>query len=167
MTDLSADHITINGEKIPHAEAMTLIRMLCNDAKEIAGVFHGMNRSAKFRANWPNEYEFADNNWKTFVDAARKMYAQRLADPKTPPKKARMMHLALVLQAMISQTGNVDTRLQLAPDTQQFAGDGFENRKIENLWGRESNTIGELLRSSTNKTTFREMLLGSAGKAVH
>src|ERR1700733_13020738 len=86
--------------------------MLCNDAKQIAGLFHGMNRSIRFRANWPDEYLFADANWKTFVVAARAMYAERLADPKTPPADARKMHLALVLEQQASKGPEKDNRHQ-------------------------------------------------------
>ena len=60
--------IVINGEQITKDEAMKLVRMLCNDAKKMAGEFHGMNRSEKFRINWPNEYRFADANWKSFIE---------------------------------------------------------------------------------------------------
>lgn len=141
--------IEINGEQISASEAGSLVRMLCNDAKQIAGVFHGMNRSAKFRKNWPNEYVFADTNWKSFIAAARQMYAERLADPKTQPVDARRMHLAMVIQTMAEQGAEKDTRLQLAPNTQQFDGDPFENRKIVDKFGAQSNTFKELLMSSS------------------
>jgi hypothetical protein len=131
--------IDVNGEKIEKAEALALIRMLCNDAKQIAGVFHGMNRSEKFRLNWPDEYKFADANWKTFMEAARQMYAERLGDPNTSPAQARKMHIALVLQAQISKGQETDNRLQLAPNTLQFEGDKIENRKIIDQFGMKPN----------------------------
>lgn len=140
--------IEINGEQISASEAASLVRMLCNDAKQIAGEFHGMNRSAKFRANWPNEYVFADAEWKNFVEAVRAMYAARLGDPKTPPADARRMHLAMVLQTMAEQGAEKDTRLQIAPNSQQFVGDPFENRKIANDFGKHSNTFKDLLLGS-------------------
>lgn len=143
--------IEINGEQISASEAAKLVRMLCNDAKEIAGVFHGMNRSEKFRKNWPSEYVFADANWKTFVEAARQMYAARLGDPKTPPDDARKMHLALVLQTMAEQGAEKDPRLQLAPNTLQYEGDPYENRKIANDFGTHSNTFKELLMGSATR----------------
>ncbi len=146
---MTADIIHVAGEAISRHEALGLVRMLCNDAKQIAGVFHGMNRSAKFRRNWPNEYVFADANWKNFMESARAMYAERLGDPKTPPSDARKMHLALVLQTMAEQGVEKDNRLQLAPNTQQFEGDPFENRKIVEQWGKQSNTFKELLMSSS------------------
>ena len=43
-------HITINGEKIGRDEYFKLMEMLYKDATEIAGVYHGMNRSDKFRS---------------------------------------------------------------------------------------------------------------------
>lgn len=144
-----SDIIEINGEQLSKTEALSLVRMLCNDAKQIAGQFHGMNRSAKFRKNWPNEYVFADAEWKNFVATARAMYAARLGDPKTPPPEARKMHLALLLQTMAEQGAEKDTRLQIAPNTQQFVGDPYENRKIVDQFGPQSNTFKELLMNST------------------
>lgn len=145
-----ADTIEVNGEPIAKSEAMMLIRMICNDAKEIAGVFHGMNRSDKFRANWPSEYVFADANWRNFMEAARAMYAERLGNPKTPPNEARMMHLAIVLWDMVAKASPEEyPGIQLAPNTQQFEGDKIENRKIVETWGKRSNTFKELLMGST------------------
>lgn len=143
--------IIINGEQITASEAASLVRMLCNDAKQIAGTFHGMNRSAKFRRNWPNEYVFADTQWKNYVASVRAMYAERLGDPKTPPADARKMHLAMVLQTMAEQGAEKDTRLQLARNSQQFVGDKFENNKIVDKFGKQSNTFKELLLSSSSR----------------
>ena len=131
--------ITINGEQISITEAQKLIKMICTDAKQIAGEFHGMERSAKFRANWPDEDLFAESEWKNFVAAARAMYAHRLGDPATPPAEARKMHLALVLERMVAEGQEKDNRLQLMPDTQQFAGDKYENRKILENYGTRQN----------------------------
>lgn len=144
-----SDFLEVNGEHIPKSEALSLIRMFCNDAKKIAGEFHGMNRSVKFRKNWPNEYLFADANWKAFIEAARTIYANRLGDPKTSVSEARRMHLAIVLWTMAEQGAEKDGRLQLAPNTQQFEGDPFENRKIVDEFGGHSNTFKDLLLAST------------------
>ncbi len=142
------DTIDIAGQRITKTEAADLVRMLCHDAEEIAGEFHNMERSPKFRANWPDEYLFAKANWKSFVEAARAMYAARLGDPKTPPHEARKMHLALVLQTMCEQGAPKDTRIQLAPNSQQFVGDAYENKKITADFGKHSNTFRDLLMSS-------------------
>jgi hypothetical protein len=146
---MTGDFLVVNGEQIPKSEALGLIRMLCNDAKQIAGEFHNMNRSEKFRRNWPSEYVFADSEWKNFVEAARAMYAERLGDAKTPPAEARKMHLAIVLYTMAEQGAEKSGGLQIMPDSQQFWGDPYENRKIVDQFGKQSNTFKELLLSGT------------------
>jgi hypothetical protein len=146
---MNARVIMVNGEAISPSEASGLIRMLYNDAKQIAGEYHGMNRSEKFRINWPNEDLFAESEWKNFVVAARAMYAERLGDRKTPTEEARRMHLALVLEHMVAQGQRADgieadNRLQLSPGTQQFEGDKAENIKIMNLFGKAPNLRARL-----------------------
>lgn len=141
--------LEVNGEHIPVSEAIELIRMLCNDAKQVAGEFHNMDRSAKFRANWPDENVFAESEWKNFVEAVRSMYAERLGDPKTPPVEARRMHLAIVLYTIAEQNAEKAPHLQIKPNTQQFVGDPFENRKIVEKFGRQSMSFHELAMSST------------------
>lgn len=147
MTDIlpKGDFIPINGENISVHEAAEIIRMFRNDAKQIAGLFHNMNRSDKFRANWPNEYTFADMEWKNFIEATRQMYVEQLADPTVSQYKKRRMHLAIVLWSMCEQGSMKDPRIQLTLDTQQFAGDKFENKKIIENFGRQSNTFKELM----------------------
>lgn len=143
--------IEINGEQISDHEASGLIRMLLNDAKKFAGVFHGMNRSDKFRVNWPDEYKFADANWKTFIEHVHAMYAERLGDPKTPPADARKMHLAIVLWKKIGDGKEKDARLQLAPNTQQFDGDAYENKKIMEKFGKNPNLRAFLMNSTATR----------------
>ena len=140
--------ITINGEAIPVREAAKLVKMICDDAKQVAGEFHNMERSDKFRVNWPSETLFAESEWKGFVVAVREMYAARLADPLTTPEDARTMHLALVLERMVSQGQEQDNRLQLKPNTQQFVGDPFENRKIKKQFGTAPNLRAALANST-------------------
>lgn len=142
--------IEINGEKISAKEARDLLKMLYHDAEQLAGQFHGANRSEKFRANWPDEYEFARSEWKNFVEATRAAYAIQLGDPKTSPADARRMHLAIVLQDMMAKGEEKDNRLQLAPNTQQFEGDRRENRKIAEKFGNAPN-LRALLRRGAAK----------------
>lgn len=137
--------IDINGEQLTAQEAADLIKMLCHDAEEFAGEFHNMERSEKFRLNWPDEQLFAKANWKTFVEPVRMLYAMRLGDPKTPPSDARKMHLALVLQAKMAEGQETDQRLQIAPDSGQFHGDKAENRKILEKFGKNQNFRANLM----------------------
>lgn len=148
--------LDINGEKIGVAEATNLIRMLDHDAKEIAGVFYDMDRSPKFRVNWPDQDRFVAANWKTFIAAARAMYAERLGDPKTPPHEARMMSLALILGHKLEKSMALlgvapDDRLQLKPNTQQFVGDKYENKKIVEKFGMKPNLRAALLNSAATR----------------
>lgn len=142
--------LIVAGERISTKEARDLIRMLCEDAKQIAGEFHGMERSEKFRANWPNEYDFAESEWKTFIEPCRMMYAERLGDPKTSPDEARRMYLSLLLQTELGKGQEADNRLQIAPNSQQFVGDKWENRMImEKFTGRRN--LRAVLRDGATK----------------
>lgn len=148
-----SQNLVIGNEVISIRDAMNLVALIQHDAREMAGEFHGMNRSAKFRANWPNEYEFADANWKTFVQAVRMMYSERLGDPKTSPDDARRMYLAMLVERAYSsgleRMGREgDTRLQLAPNTQQFDGDAAENKKIVQDYGTGQNYRAALMKGA-------------------
>ena len=136
--------IVVNGEQLHTSECAELLRMLYKDAEQIAGEFHGMNRSLKFRVNWPDVDVFVKANWKSFVAPTRAMYAERLGDPKTPAGDARKMHLALVLEKEIARGQETDNRLQIAPGTQQFEGDKFENRNIVDKFGLRPNFRAQL-----------------------
>jgi hypothetical protein len=131
--------IPINGVNLTPKQAGDIVRMLYEDAKQIAGEFHNMERSEKFRINWPNEYDFAESEWKNFIEAARIMYVARLAHPKTPRADAERMSQALILQAMMAKGEEADTRLQIIPNTQQFEGDRRENRLIIDKFGKRPN----------------------------
>jgi hypothetical protein len=143
--------LEVNGEMIPVEEVRKHVQMLYNDAREFAGVFHGMERSETFRLNWPDEDVFAAGNWKNFVEPVRMMYAERLGDPKTSPEDSHKMHLALVLETMISKGAEVDNRLQIMPDSQQFYGEKSENRKIMEKFGGTRSLRASLLNSSMTK----------------
>jgi hypothetical protein len=108
-----------------------------------------MERSPKFRANWPNEYLFAESEWKNFVVAVREIYLERLRDPKTLPSEAKKMFQAIYLERLASKDAEQDMRLQIKPHTQQFEGDKHENRKIADKFGKQSNTFAELALGTT------------------
>lgn len=147
-----SDYLVVNGEKIPKSKVMELIKMLCNDAKQLAGQFHGMNRSDKFRANWPDEYAFAECNWRNFIEAARSYYAELLGRPmsEVPKYDKDRMFLAIALWDQVAKAAPEDyPGIQLSPGTQQFEGDKYENRKILENWGKRSMTFKELLMGSS------------------
>ena len=144
--------IEINGEYVTVREAQGLIRMLYNDAKQIAGEFHNMERSEKFRLNWPDEDQFAESEWRNFVQAARALYTQRLADPATAEHDKQRIFKALVLERKIAEGKETDNRLQIMPDSQQFWGDKYENRKILEHFGKAPNLRAYLRRSTMSMT---------------
>lgn len=144
------DFLQVNGEPIPKAEAMELIRMLCNDAKEMAGVFHGMNRSEKFRADWPDEYAYADANWRHFMEAARKLYAQELGNPHRTEYDKKRMFLAICLWDQVDKmTPEKFGGIQMEPNTQAFEGDKRENRLTVERFGKHAMSFKDLLMSTT------------------
>jgi hypothetical protein len=144
------DFLEVNGERIEKQEALDLIRMLMDDAKNIAGEFHGMNRSKKFRRNWPNEYAYAECEWRNFMEAARAMYAERLGDPFTSEYDKRRMFLAIALWNQVeNQAPEKYGGMQVMPDSQAFEGDKYENRKTVENFGAQSDTFKDLLMGST------------------
>ena len=145
------DMIEINGEQISEHEAQSLIKMLLEDAKRMAGEFHTMNRSKKFRINWPDEYKFANSEWRNFVDATITLYGEQLGNPNINTVDKRRLHLAVVLWAQIGKVASKDNRLQLKPNTQQFEGDAYENKKIVETYGAAPNLRAALLNTTATR----------------
>jgi hypothetical protein len=130
-------------------EARECMRMMLHDARELAGQFHGENRSEKFRANWPDEYKFARANWKSFIQAVIRAYATLMGQPGVPDVDKHRMYVARLLWEHVSKdkAAEADNRLQLFPGTQQFVGDPFENRKINQQFGLAKNLRAHLMNS--------------------
>lgn len=147
----------VNGEELSDSQVEYYRRVLRNDCIKFAGEFHNMCRSRTFRANWPNEYEFAETNWKTFVSAVRQMYAARLRETHIKPDEAETIFRCLVIDAMTNAAADMlnqpaDTSLQLVPDSQAFAGDKSENAAIVEKFGaRRTRTFKRALRNSATK----------------
>lgn len=139
----------INGEFVSKKDAGELIRMLYKLAYRMAGEMHGMDRSEKFRKNWPNEYVYAESEWKTYIGAARKMFLELISKETTPEYEKKRMFHALLLERMAAEGQEADNRLQLAPNTQQFVGDKYENKKIAEKFGTDSNSFAKLALGST------------------
>jgi hypothetical protein len=134
-------------------EAKDCVRMLIHDARELAGQFHGQNRSAKFRANWPDEYKFARAAWKNFVEAAIQSYAHLLGMDHVSETDKHRMYVARLMWERLQDDPNAerDNRLQLAPNTQQFVGDPFENRKIKENFGTHQTLRAALMNSAATR----------------
>jgi hypothetical protein len=128
-------------------EAADCVKMLISDAKQIAGEFHGQNRSEKFRANWPDEYKFASTNWKSFVEPMIRQYAELLGRPDVSEQDKHRIYIARLMWEKLGEGKERDNRLQLAPNTQQFVGDAFENRKIKEKFGTHRNFRAAVLNN--------------------
>lgn len=134
----------INGEIIPHDEAMRLVRMMYDDAKEMAGQFHNMNRSVKFRRNWPSEKRFAKMEWRNFVEGVRLMYTDLIAQPSHPYEQKMKLFKALVIEKDVcdllkAEGYEEDTRLQITKGTEEFEGSKDKTRKIAEDFGGNEN----------------------------
>lgn len=132
-------------------EAADCVKMLIHDAKQIAGEFHGQNRSDKFRANWPDEYKFASANWKSFVEPMIRQYAELLGRPDVSEANKHRIYVARLMWDKLAQGKERDNRLQIAPNTQQFVGDPFENRKIANQFGKQRNLRAALMNATATR----------------
>jgi hypothetical protein len=138
--------VFVGGVESTHYEVMDCVRMLCNRAKDIAGEAHGKDRSEKFRANWPDENNYAIASWKNCVqqvinEYAAKMDASRL-DVSDYDK--RRMFIAVLMWQQTAEGKEKDNRLQFMRDSQQFEGDKHENKKIADKFGKQSNSFIEL-----------------------
>jgi hypothetical protein len=147
---MTGDFLIVNGERIPKSEVIELLRMIMNQAKEIAGVFHGMNRSEKFRADWPDEKVYAEGKWRFFMEAARALYAERLGDPQVPEYDKQRMFRAIALWQQVEDAAPEKFGgMQIMPGSQQFEGDKRENAKITATWGKHALTFMELASDGT------------------
>src|SRR5262249_53916539 len=132
LIDLGLFHVTPE-------EGVDCVKMLISDAKQLAGIYHGKTRSEKFRNNWPDEYKFASSNWRSFVQAVIEGYAGLLGRPHVREEDKRRMYIARIMWDRIGEGKEPDNRLQMRPNTQQFVGDAFENRKIKEKFGVHRN----------------------------
>lgn len=138
----------INGRQLSTDEESRLMATFRHDCEQFAGEFYDMNRSDKFRANWPSQDRFATANWKTFSEATRHLYVDRLNDPHAPQKEKDMIADILILLSMKAVGQQTDDRLQLSPGTQQFEGDKRENASIVEKYGKGKNLRAALMQSS-------------------
>ena len=134
----------VNGEVIPNGEAMRLVQRLYDDAKEMAGMFHNMNRSVKFRKNWPSEKRFANSEWRGFVEGARLMYTEMLAQSNKSDIEKMALFKALIVEKDVcdllkAQGHEEDTRLQITKGTEQFEGSKDTNKKVVEDFGVNQN----------------------------
>lgn len=102
---------------------------IMHEAKEFAGVFYDQDRSALFRSMWPSQDEYVKFKWPHFVVAVRDVWATMLGRDDVPEAHKKYIYEALIGDAAGARSHQASDVVQLAPNTQQFEGDPFENRE--------------------------------------
>lgn len=102
---------------------------IVHEAKEFAGTFYDQDRSAMFRSLWPSQDEYVNHKWPHFVSAVKQVWSTMLGRPDVPQNIKDYLYEAIVADAAGAGSQNALDVVQLAPGTQQFTGDGYENRQ--------------------------------------
>jgi hypothetical protein len=145
--------IVHGGEIVGDKEIAKALDAFEHDCKEFAGQFYDMERSEKFRLDWPDQDRFVESEWRAFVNATRFVYTEALGSPSCPEDKKRAIFIALIRLAQVEQENarrgvEHNTRLQMMPGTQAFEGDRRENRKLVEQFGKRP-TLRAALRNAT------------------
>lgn len=151
----------VDGEELSNTQVRRLLDMVRKDAQEYAGQFYDQCRSKKFRTAWVEvglragrdpQMCFVDAQWGHFVEHVRSLYAQMLTSPRVSEEDKYRMHQALVVQAMLGAESQ-NTPIQMAPGTQQFEGEKFENKQIASTFGEyaEPSLMKRLLSTTATR----------------
>lgn len=152
----------VDGQILTNQQVRALIRMVRKDAEEYAGQFYDQCRSAKFRSAWVEvglrtgrdpQLCFVEAQWKHFVEHVRTLYVQMLTSPRVSEADKYRIHQALIVQAQLGAQSQ-DIPIQLAPGTQQFEGEKYENRQTAINFGdkAEPSLVKRLLNSTALPT---------------
>lgn len=160
----------IDGERVSRSEVRKLIKFFDHECKEVAGQFFDAcqkgsfgdaGRSEKFRTFWrevgfrcgkgPQECYVA-SHYQNFAEDVRRTLAGLLTRNDVPEHHKQTIHRALIVQQALGSISQ-HTPVQLAKDSQQFAGDRFETREIVKTYGAhaEPSQINKLLNSTAIK----------------
>lgn len=121
---------------------------IVHEAKEFAGVFYDQDRSALFRSIWPTQDEYVRHKWPHFVAGVREAWSAMLGKPEIPQNVKDYVYDALIADASERNSHSALDVVQLAPGTQQFAGDPFENRETAKNIGNGSDTHATLMNTA-------------------
>lgn len=151
----------VDGQNLTNSQVRKLLDMFNKDCKEYAGRFFDQCRSEKFRTAWREvglrsgrdaQMCFVDAQYLHFAEHVRSLYADMLTSPKVNEDDKYQIHQALIVQASLgAQSQHVP--VQLAPGTQQFEGEKYENKQIAQNFGEyvEPSLLAKLM-SSTAQT---------------
>lgn len=160
----------VDGERLTQSEVRRLIKMFDKECEELAGrffdqcrkgVYGDAGRSEKFRAFWAEiglrcgkepELCYVKSHYQNFAEDVRREWAGLLARPDVSERDKQNMHKALIIQEMLGLHSQ-HVPVQINKDSQQFAGDGYENRETSKNFGTHADQrmINKLL-GSTNMT---------------
>lgn len=159
----------VDGQDLSKAEVRRLLDMVRKDAQEIAGQFYDKCRSKKFRLAWTEvglragrdpQRCFAEGvpgvvqpQWPHFVEHVRTVYAEMLSAPNVAEADRYRMHQALIVQAIFGIESQA-VPVQLAPNSQQFEGEKYENKQIAQNFGEyaEPAVMQKLMASTAMQT---------------
>jgi len=157
----------VDGERISISEVKRLIKAFDDECKNVAGLFFDQcrkgkfgdaGRSEKFRAFWmevglrcgvdPQE-AFVASQYDKFAEDVRSGWAALLARPDVSEHHKQTIHKALIVQQTLGMESQ-HTPIQVAKDSQQFAGDPFEVKEIAKTYGThaEESLIKRLMNST-------------------
>lgn len=151
----------VDGENLSRSQVQRLLDMVRKDAEEYAGQFYDQCRSVKFRSAWTEvglragrdaQLCFVEQQWGHFVEHVRSLYAQMLTSPKITEADKYRMHQALIVQSIFGIESQ-KAPVQMAPGTQQFVGEKFENKQIAAAFGERAEPALMRKLLSTTATT--------------
>lgn len=157
----------VDGEKLSQQEVRRLVKYFDHECKEAAGQFFEQcrkgllgdaGRSEKFRAFWTEvgfrcgkdpQYCYVESHYQNFAEDVRAALAGLLGRPDVREKDKEQIHKALVVQEILGLESQ-HVPVQLKKDSQQFAGDGYENKSIVSKFGNhvEPSMMSKLMNST-------------------
>lgn len=124
-------------------------KMIVHDAQEMAGCFYESDRSATFRATWPDQMDYVRAKWHHFVVPVRAGYAELLGRPEVDEETKARIYEALVSDTAQASNDGADSPLQIVKDSEAFVGDRKENTRTVEQFGAHGRGLKEKLRSNT------------------
>jgi hypothetical protein len=158
----------VDGERLSRTEVRKLVKYFNDECREAAGIFFDQcrkglmadaGRSDKFRAFWREigfrcgkdpQICYVESHYQNFAEDVRRALAGALARPDVPEFQKQRVHKALIVQQMLGENSQ-HTPVQLAKDSQTFAGDRFENKQTAINFGNapDQTAIQRLMGSTT------------------
>lgn len=160
----------VDGQRLSKREVRRLVKLFDDECKEAAGqffdrcrtnAFGDAGRSEKFRAFWSEvgfrcgrdaQECYVISHYSNFAEDVRRELAGLLGRNDVAERHKEDIHKALIIQQMLGAVSQ-HTPVQLAKDSQTFAGDGYENKQTAINYGNHAEpALVNRLMGSTNFT---------------